>query len=201
MRCVVASLLLLITAQASGQYFDKMFFIGWTTNVPVANRDFVESPTARGGRIGYRELINSRVSVGVDLTMASYDDYIPRQTYYSSGSALTTDFTHYVNSYGATITGDYLFKEESRFVPYAGVSAGVAYNNYQTYYNIFSASDNVFGFLARARGGAWFKFREDGNWGINASVHMEYSTTKSEEFGYKYFLNPGIEIGLVRLDW
>jgi hypothetical protein len=201
MRCWLLSILLVITVQASGQYFDKMFFIGWAANAPLTNKEFVGSPTPLGARFGYRELINPKFVVGVDLTMATYDEYIPRQTYYSPGSAMTTDFTHLVNSWGATLSGEYLFREDKQLMPYAGFGAGIAYNNYQVYYNIFSAADNAFGFLARPRVGAWLKFSQRSSWGLNASIHLEYSTTKSEDMGYKYFMNPGFEIGLVRLEW
>lgn len=201
MKKLLLFIFVIAATQTSAQYFDKVLFVGWTGNVPVANRDFVESVTLRGGRIGYREIINSRVMAGIDLTTASYDKYLPRQTYYSSGSAITTDFTHWVTNYGATLSGEYLFREEQRLMPYVGLGLGVAYNSYKIYYNVFSSADNVFGFLARPRAGAWFRFSERSTWGVNVAVHVEYSTAKSEATGYKYFLNPGFEIGLVRLDW
>jgi opacity protein-like surface antigen len=193
--------LIVLAIQASAQYFDKMFFVGWTANTPLTNQEFTGSPSARGARLGYRELINPKFALGVDLTMATYDDYIPRQTYYSPGSAITTDFTNMVNTWGATLSGEYLFFEEKRVMPYAGLGVGVAYNNYKVFYNIFSDADNVFGVLVRPRVGTWVKFRENGAWGLNVAIHMEYSSTKSEEMGYNYFLNPGFEIGLVHLDW
>jgi hypothetical protein len=193
--------LILLESQASGQYFDKMFFVGWTVNTPLTNHKFAGNTSLRGARLGYRELINPKLSMGVDLTMATYDQYIPRQTYYSPGSAFTTDFTHIVNTWGATLSGEYLFFEERRVMPYAGLGVGVAYNNYKKFYNVFSNVDNVFGVLVRPRVGTWIKFSEKGSWGLNVSLHMEYSSTKSEEMGYKYFLNPGFEIGLVHLTW
>lgn len=193
--------LLTVSVPASAQYFDRLFFIGWNANTPLANQDFVGSPTARGLRVGYRELIREQVTIGFDLTMATYDQYIPRQTYYSPGSAFTTDFTHFVNTYGATLSGEYLFFQERRLMPYAGIGVGVAYNNYQVFYNVFGTADDAFGFLARPRVGTWYRFSERSSWGLNVSIHLEYSTAKSEEMGYNYFLNPGFEIGLVNLGW
>lgn len=201
MRYALLFSILMTAGQATAQYFDKVFFIGWVANAPLTNKEFVGSPTARGARLGYRELINPKLAAGIDLTMATYDEYIPRQTYYSQGSALTTNFTHLVNNYGATLSVEYLFREEKRLMPYAGLGAGIAYNNYKIFYNIFSANDNVFGFLARPRVGAWYRLSERRSWAVNASFHIEYSTTRSEQMGYDYFLNPGFEIGLVLLDW
>jgi opacity protein-like surface antigen len=200
MKRVLGLLFFVIASQASAQYFDKMFYVGWVVNTPVANLEFAEGATARGARLGYRELIGPKTAIGLDLTMATYDKYIPRQTYYSPGSAFTTDFTHIVNTWGATLSGEYMFREEKRVMPYAGIGVGVAYNNYKVFYNIFSEVDNAFGVLVRPRVGTWVRFN-DRPWGINVSVHMEYSSTKSEQMGYKYFLNPGFEIGLVHLDW
>jgi hypothetical protein len=192
---------ILIAGPAAAQYYDKLFFIGWTVNSPLANQEFAGEPTARGARFGYREMFREKATIGIDVTLATYDQYIPRQTYYSPGTAFTTDFTHLVNTYGATVSGEYLFFQERRLMPYAGLGVGAAYNNYKIFYNVYSSSDGAFGFLVRPRAGAWFRFRERGSWGINASLHLEYSTAKSEEMGYKYFLNPGFEIGLVNLSW
>jgi hypothetical protein len=201
MRAILFLIFITIAGQASGQYFDKVFFISWVANAPLANKNFVGSPTARGARLGYRELINPHFTMGVDLSMASYDEYIPRQTYTTPGGAITTDFTHFANTFGATLSGEYLFREEKRLMPYAGLGAGVAYNNYAVYYNIFSSSDNAFGFLGRLKTGAWYRLKETGSWAINASVHLEYSTAKSADMGYRYFLNPGFELGFAFLDW
>jgi hypothetical protein len=191
----------MIAGQASAQYFDKLFFLSWTANTPLANKDFVGSPTARGARIGYREILQERVTIGVDLTMATYDQHVPRQTYYSQGSAFTTDFTNWVNTYGATISSEYLFFQDRRLMPYAGIGLGVAYNSYKIFYNVFNSQDNALGFLARPRVGAWYRFSDRSAWGINVAIHCEYSTTRSDQMGYKYFLNPGFEIGLVHLNW
>lgn len=193
--------LTLISGAASAQFFDKQFVVGWTVNTPVANQEFLGKTSFRGFRFGYREMINEKVAVGIDLTTATYDDYIPRQTYTTSGGAFTTDFTNWANNYGATVSGEYYFRAEKRLMPYVGFGAGLAYNNYKIFYNIFSEADNVFGLLLRPRAGAWIKIRENRSWAVHVAVHMEYSTTKSEQMGYKYFLNPGFELGLVYLDW
>src|SRR6188768_700525 len=120
MKKLLAFVFVLLAGQASAQYFDKMFFIGWDINTPVVNQEFADGASARGLRLGYREMIGPKTAIGVDLTMATYDKYIPRQTYYSPGTAFTTDFTHIVNTWGATLSCEYLFREEKRVMPYAG---------------------------------------------------------------------------------
>jgi hypothetical protein len=189
------------SGSASAQFYDKMFFVGWNVNQPLTNKEFEGRSSTRGARLGYRELIAEKVTIGVDLTWATYDDYIPRQTYTSPGSAITTDYTNYANNYGVMLVSDYYFSVEKKVMPYVGFGAGLAYNSYKVYYNVYSAGDNAFGFLARPQAGVWVKVNERKNWAVNAGVHMDFSTAKSKDFGYKTFANVGFELGLVFLDW
>lgn len=186
---------------ASAQFYDKMFFVGWNFNTPLVNKDFVGKNSSRGARAGYRELIRENVAIGVDITWATFDDYIPRQTYYSQNGAITTDFNNYANNYGAMLAADYYFFVEKKAMPYVGLGAGVAYNSYKQYYNVYTSGDNSVGFLARPTAGVWLKFNERKNWAFNAAVHLDYSTAKSKDLGYNNFVNLGFELGLVFLDW
>lgn len=192
---------LMAAGSASAQFYDKMFFVGWNVNTPLTNKEFAGRPSTRGARLGYRERIAEKFALGVDITWATYDDYVPRQTYNSPNSSITTDFTNYANNYGALLTGDYYFFAEKRVMPYVGLGAGVAYNSYKAYYNVYATGDNSFGFMARPQAGVWVKFNERKNWAFNAGVHMDFSTAKSKDMGYKNFANVGFELGLVFLDW
>lgn len=203
-RTVVISLFalfLLASGSASAQFYDKMFFVGWNVNTPLSNKDFAGKSSTRGARFGYRELVAEKIAVGIDLTWATYEDYEPRQTYYNQSGAITTDFNNYANNYGVILTGDYYFYTEKKVMPYVGFGAGLAYNNYKVYYNVYQSGDNSFGFLARPQAGVWMKFNERRNWAFNAGVHVDFSTAKSKDFGYKNFANVGFELGLVFLDW
>ena len=196
-------LILLLTASESAwaQYYDKMFFVGWNFNQPLVNKDFISQSSSRGARIGYRELIREQIAIGVDLTWATYDDYEPRRTYNYQNTTITTDYTNYANNYGAILTADYYFFKEKTVMPYAGFGAGLGYNSYKVYYNVYSGGNNAFGLVLRPQAGVWLKFNERKNWALNAGVHLDYSTAKSKDLGYKNFMNTGFEIGLVFLDW
>lgn len=198
---VIVLLLLIVSGSASAQFYDKMFFVGWNFNQPLVNKDFIEKSSSRGARVGYRELIREQFAIGLDLTWATFDDYEPRQTYYNQNSTITTDFTNYSNNYGVLLTGDYYFFQERKVMPYVGFGAGLGYNSYKVYYNVYSGGDNSFGFMMRPQAGVWLKFNETKNWVFNAGVHFDFSTAKSADLGYKNFMNAGLEIGLVFLDW
>jgi len=200
-RLVLLLLFVIVSGSASAQFYDKMFFVGWNVNSPLVNKDFVGKSSTRGARLGYRELVSEKIAVGVDVTWATFDDYTPRQTYYSPSGAITTDYTNYSNNYGALLTGDYYFFTEKKVMPYVGLGAGLAYNTYKVYYNVYASGDNVFGFLARPQAGVWVKFNERKNWAFNAGVHFDFSTARSKDFGYRNFMNAGFELGLVFLDW
>jgi outer membrane protein W len=200
-KAAILLLIMMAFGSASAQFYDKMFFVGWNVNSPLVNKDFAGKSSTHGARVGYRERVREKLAVGIDLTWATYDDYIPRQTYVSTGSAITTDYVNYANNYGALLTGDYYFFTDKKVMPYVGLGAGIAYNNYKVYYNVYSTGDNAFGFLARPQAGVWIKFSEQRNWGLNAGVHFDFSTARSKDMGYTNFMNAGFELGLVFLDW
>lgn len=200
-KLILISLLALSSEVASAQFYDKMFFASWSVNQPLTNRDFIGRSSTRGVRLGYREMMNDHFAFGFDLSWSTYDDYTPRQTYYRPNSTLTTDFTNYSNNYGALLTGDYYFFTERRVMPYAGLGAGVGYNSYKVYYNVYNDGKNAFGLLLRPQAGVWVKVDDRKNWAFNVGVHFDFSTAKGTDFGYKNFMNAGLELGLVFLDW
>lgn len=201
MRAALIIACCVLAGEVSAQYYDKMFFIGWNANQPLVNSEFAGKFSGRGARLGYRELLNEKFAMGVDLTWSTYDDYIERQTYQLRGGAITTDYVNYANIYGGTLAGEYYFRTEQKIMPYVGLGAGVAYHNYKVYYNVFSTGDNAFGFLVRPQAGCWFKVSERKSWALNTAVHFDFSTAKSPDFGYKNFANFGFQLGIVYLDW
>lgn len=200
-KSLILFILIACSYAASAQFYDKMFFAGWNINTPLTNTDYIGQSSTRGARLGYRELLNDHFAVGVDITWATFDDFTPRQTYYQQNYALTTDFYNYANNYGLLLTGDYYFYTEKKVMPYVGFGAGLGYNNYKRYYNVYADGKNAFGLLMRPQAGVWLKFNERKNWAFNASVHLDFSTAKSTEVGYRNFANAGFELGFVFLDW
>jgi hypothetical protein len=186
-----------VHAQDIGFLYDRSISFSWDANLPMTNKDFISKASAKGVRIGYRERINDRFYMGIDVNYAGYSDYTPRQTYYSPSGALTTDFFKYATSYGAVMSGDYLFRPDRKVMPFVGLGIGASYSSFNVYYNLYSETDSGWGFLMRPEAGAIVKFGQRGFWGLITSVHFDYSTVKSDTFAYKNFTSLGLRTGLI----
>src|SRR5690606_20460245 len=102
-----------------------------------------------------------------------------------------------------TVSGQYYFPlgEKERFFPYVGLGLGANRNEYNVYYNIYTDTDRVFGFLARPEAGIIVRIGERRRTGIMAAVHYDYSTNKSDDFDYDNFSSVGVQLGIVLLQW
>lgn len=200
-KAIILGLFAVVASAAQAQYFDKMYFVNWAGNQPLSNTDYAGKFSARGARLGYRELINEKFAGGIDLSWATYDDYIGRQTYQTRNGALTTDFFKYVESYQGTVVFDYYFFSERKLMPYVGIGLGAGYYNFKMYYNVFSTASGEWGFLTRPQAGAWLRLSERKPWALHVSAYFDFATASSEDYGYDNFSNIGLQIGLVHLDW
>jgi hypothetical protein len=193
--------LLAVTAQAQENYF----YINWDGNIPLSSKDYIDNASGRGAKIGYRAFIgrDRRISVGGDFNWAQYDQYKPRQTFFSETGAITTDYFNYIYQYGLTASAQYYFPlgESERFFPYAGLGLGVNRNEYIVYYNVYTDSDKAFGFLARPEAGILIRVGERRRMGIMAAVHYDFSTNSSDDLDYKNFSTIGFQLGIAMLQW
>lgn len=187
--------------QAQAQYFDKTYSLALDINKPLSNTDFVNQVSARGFKFGYREMINERIFGGIDFTNTTYDSYEPRKTYTSGTSAITTDLYNYAYSYGLTLSFDYFFKIEQKLMPYAGLGVGASYINYSQYFNVYSNKYDSWGVLVRPQAGVIYRLKEDAGWALQAAVHYDYSSAKSQELDLKAFQNMGVQVGVIILNW
>ena len=180
----------------------KYFYLSLDYNAPMSNKNWISKGSAQGLRVGYRAFITDRVSVGIDLGSSSIHEYKPTRTIESASGAITTDYFNYIYSYSAVISGQYNFLVGDGDVvfPYAGLGLGANYNEYTQYYNIYTNANKGFGFLARPEAGILVRFGTRRSLGAMASVHYDYSTNKSAEFGYKNFTTAGFQLGLMFMD-
>ncbi|HEY0744685.1 MAG TPA: outer membrane beta-barrel protein [Chryseosolibacter sp.] len=194
--------ILLIFAAATVLAQPKYLYLGINYDMPLSNKDWVSKGSAQGIRLGYRSFITDRVSAGIDLGSSSVNEYKPTRTIESSTGAITTDYFNYIYSYSAVISGQYNFLvgDGDLVFPHVGLGLGANYNEYTQYYNIYTDSDKAFGFLARPEAGILVRFGTRRSLGAMASVHYDYSTNKSEVFGYKNYSTVGFQIGLMFMD-
>jgi hypothetical protein len=198
-RYITLLTLLLFSGLAQGQ--EKYMYINLDGNKPLSNTGWIKDMSFAAGKIGYRGFITPQFSAGLDLGWANFDQYEPMVTKQSATGAITSDYFHYVYQYSGVISGQYYFKEEEeeRLFPYAGIGLGANTNEYVLYYNIYEDTERSWGFLVRPEVGVLFRFTERGSVGIMAAIHYDYSTNKSEKFGYNNFSAFGIQIGLMTM--
>lgn len=184
---------------------ENYFYISWNGNIPLSSTEYIDNASGRGARIGYRKFIGSerRFSAGIDFNWAQYDEYKPRETFVNESGAITTDYFNYIYQYGLTVSGQYYFPlgEKERFFPYVGLGLGANRNEYNVYYNIYTDTDKVFGFLARPEAGILVRVGERRRTGIIAAVHYDYSTNKSSVLDYDNFSAVGFQVGVALLQW
>jgi hypothetical protein len=179
------------------QTFDKYYALVVDVNKPLSNTEFVKQISMRGAKFIYRESIGEKFSAGAEIGFATYNDYLPPTVYTSGNKSIYTDLYTYVYNYTLAISGEYYFVTQSWIMPYAGLGLGVSYNRFTAYYNIFQDEDKAWGGLVRPHVGTLFKFGKRSAWGANLAIHLDYSTTKSEDWDYKNFSNVGLQAGLV----
>jgi len=184
---------------------ENYFYLNVDVNTPLSNKQYIDNTSARGLKAGYRLFFgrNRRLSAGVDFNWAQYDEYKPKETFENESGAITTDYFNYIYQYGLTASSQYYFPlgEKNRFFPYVGLGVGANHNEYRTYYNIYSDSDNAFGFLARPEAGILVRFGDRRKLGAMAAVHYDYSTNSSDDFDYSNFSAVGFQFGIMILQW
>jgi len=198
MKKLLVSLFLLLVAIVSYAQ-DRYFYINLDVNVPLSNTEWISSTSARGVRAGYRAFINEKFSAGVDISWATFDEYLPTQTIENGNGAITTDYFKYIYSYSIAASGQYNFTvgDGDKLIPYAGLGLGAMNNEYALYYNIYKDNERSWGFLARPETGILVKFGRRRTVGAMAAIHFDYTTNKSELYNYNNFSAVGFQVGLM----
>ncbi len=196
MKLKLIILLLSITPAAVAQVGESAFHVSWVTMKPTYT-DYVGKTSSRGFNVGFTKFINERFGAGLSGSYSVLDDYVPRQTYEFPGGAITTDIFNYMYFYTLTANGQYYFKTEGLFVPYASLSAGAAFTEYTIFYNAYSDSDTKTSFNLRPELGALYRFQKYSTLGMKAAISYDYVTNKSEYFDLKNFSALSFQIGFV----
>lgn len=204
MKLRILLLTLVIFAFNTGgncQYYDKTYLVALDLNVPLSNTDYVSQISARGIKVGYREMINERLFGGIDFNATSYKKYKPRRTYSNGTGAITTDLFNYAYTYGATLSMEYYFKTEQRIMPFASFGIGASYIKYSQFFNVYSNQSDSWGVLLQPQAGVQIRLKDDSRWALQAAVHYGYSSAKNSDFNLGSFSNVGAQIGILILSW
>jgi hypothetical protein len=191
---------LLVTAPLLTNAQDSFGFLSWDIQVPLTNKEWIDSSSPHGGAVGYRFMvIDEKLSVGLDLNWTTFGQYQPTQTFPQDNGAITTDYYKYLYQYGATATAQYYLPNGTQeiFFPYVGLGLGANYNQFALYYNIYEESDHAVGFLARPEAGIIVRFGKYRSLGAMVALHYDYSTVKYPEYNYSGFSSAGVRVGLV----
>lgn len=190
----IAALPLIATAQENYAY------LAWDYNIPLANKEWLDSSSPHGGVLGLRYFVKDRkIAVGLDVAWTTYDQYEPTQTFWQDNGAVTTDYYKYIYQYAALATGQYFFGsgESEIFFPYVSLGLGASHNRFTLYYNIYEEQEKKWAFAARSEVGAIVKFGKYRSAGAIAAAHMDYSTAKSDNYNYSSFSAVGFKLGIV----
>lgn len=202
-KIIVLFVLVTLTSQANAQ-LNNYFYLNWDINKPISNTDWLGSTSSAGGKIGYRffPFENSeRISLGVDYSWTTLAEYAPKETFYNSTGAITTDYFKYVYNHGVVVSGQYNFDIGSDlFFPYAGLGLGANWNKYNLFYNIYTEEEKKVGFLARPEAGMLARFGTTRSMGAMFAVHLDYSTNKSDDYGYSNFSTVGFQLGIILMN-
>jgi hypothetical protein len=202
MRNLILSLsFIAVAVSASAQ--DHYGYLSWNFNLPLSNTDFIKDGSSAGGKVGYRfQIRDSRFSVGVDGNWATFDEYAPPETFTTPGSAITTDYFKYIYNFGIVVSGQYNYPlgDKQIFIPYGGLGLGANYNVYKLYYNVYEEEESKAGFLVRPEAGMLIRFGEHRSLGALVGVSYDFSTNKSEQYGYDNFTGFGFQLGIILMN-
>ncbi|HEY1871945.1 MAG TPA: hypothetical protein VGG71_12860, partial [Chitinophagaceae bacterium] len=145
---ITSALLLMIITTVTAQ--KNLFAVDWGINFPN-NNGYLTKTSYSGGKLDYRHFFKQNMSFGFALDWASYEQYIPRQTFQKAdgSGAVTSDFD--AVAYQVPFTGSfhYYFDQKKRLRPYVGAALGGQYLEQSLYYNVYVTDDDNWGFVAR----------------------------------------------------
>jgi outer membrane protein len=197
MRIFAIIFFILIGTCALAQYNSSAFSVGWNTLKPLSDKEFTSKTSSAGMRIGYSKFVNERFGFGIEGGFNTLDDYVPRQTYEYPGGALTTDLYYYLYYFTLMANAQYYFVQGKNFIPYASLGMGVAFSEYQIYYNVYNEGDSQTSFAVRPEIGTLFRVKEYARWGLKSSVSYDFATNKSDQFEVDNFSGINFLIGIV----
>jgi outer membrane protein len=181
-------------AQSFNRLPDK-FLIGYEVGIP--SNDFISNTSWRGGRIEYRRMINSNISVGFSGSWNSFEQYVPKTTYQKpdGSGAITADIVKDLYSVPLTVNAHYYFTKSKNVLPYVGLGLGTMYSDQTIYANIYGVEETNWGFAARPEVGLVYPFTAET--AVYFSAVYNYASNKNETFNVNSMSHIALSIGFV----
>ncbi len=196
-KYVFLVLFITVSLTTSAQLYQSAFHVGWSTVVPLSDKEFTSKTSNAGVRVGFSKFMNDRFGFGIEGSYNTLNDYVPLKIYELPGGAISTDVYNYLNYFTIMANAQYYFIQGDKFIPYASLGIGIAFSEYRIFYNVFKDTDNKNGFVVRPEVGTLFKIKEYSRWGLKSSLSYDYAVNKSDYFEIDNFSGIGFQIGVV----
>ena len=167
--------------------FAIQYSMGFTSG---DTKGYVYSPSFRGVSLGYRYLVQPKVSVGID---AGWNVFYERRSYdtYTSGSnSLSGTQYRYINAVPVYVTVDYYLKPGEERGAFVGLGVGTLFNNRSTHMGIYALTQDVWAFALQPEIGYLTSANHDMDVVISGKYNLGFAT--SDQAAQSYFtLNLG----------
>jgi hypothetical protein len=190
---------MLVSGYSGAQLYDGYFGVDLVTTKAISDKDFIDG-TNVGVKLGYVRFINEHLAGGVEGSYTTFNQYVPRKTYYYDGGAITTDLFNYHYYFTIGAKGMYIFSPGKRLMPYSSLGLGVAFSEYKVFYNVYQEQDSKTAVYLRPESGVMYRFTEYGSLGVKAGLSFDYAFTESEYFEVKNFSGVSFQIGILLLN-
>jgi outer membrane protein W len=171
------------------------FMLGYEVAIPAG--EFLKETSWAGGRVEYRHMITPNFSFGLGGSWNSFSDYVPRETYQKpdGSGAITTDLVKHIYTVPLTASAHYYFTGSKSLLPYGGIGLGTQYCDQTLYFNIYSISEDNWGFVARPEIGLMYPLKN--TTGLFFSAAYNYATNKNEQLDKSSFQHFALTLGFV----
>lgn len=153
--------------------------------------DFIGQPSFRGISFEYRNMIEPKVGVGVELAYNLFYEKKDYATYTDGTVSLSGVQYRYTNSFPILIAADYYFKPNTKINPFAGLGLGTIYYDRYLEMGLYTVSTDAWQFAFRPEAGVLINANPD----LDFIVALKYfgGVGTSDLDGQNYFsLNLGV---------
>lgn len=175
---------------------DNLMTVAWDVNVPVSN-EYINSTSLAGFNLQYRKLLRHRLSIGIDISWNSYNQYVPAETQQTNDGSITTDFYRYMYTLPVALNMHYYFFQRRTVVMYGGMALGALYGVQKKYYNAYVSDEDNWGFLVRPEVGALILPLRTSKFGFMLGARFSYSTNSQETESINGIRSLGFQTGLI----